>query len=191
MRTRARHNVVELRLDDDACGLIQAVWDEVERAGITSVMPDAGGRAHVSLIVGTDADNDELVEAVEAVCAEHSALQLHFPYLGVFRGEANAESHVGFLGVTHEPGLSALQDAVYRAAAPHLKTVHEHYRPASSVFHCTLGLEIPDARLSDYLQIVKDADLPSTARVGAVDVVEYFPARTLATIGLGANASGG
>ncbi|MGI9332409.1 MAG: 2'-5' RNA ligase family protein, partial [Gammaproteobacteria bacterium] len=173
-----RHNVIELRLDDEACGQIQRVWEKLERAGITSVMPDAGGRAHVSLVVGTDADTDELIRAVRTVCVSRAALQLHFPYLGLFRGP----SHVGFLGVAHEPGLSALQKAVYRAAAPHLRTVHEHYRPEVCVFHCTLGLEIPDQRLLEYFQIVKDARLPTAAAVAAIDVVEYFPAQTLATI---------
>jgi hypothetical protein len=108
-------------------------------------------------------------------------LRIAFPYLGLFPGS----NLVGFLGVAHSEDLMALHAEAFREVEGCYKEVDGLYRPSVLVMHSTLALAIPGERLSAYWRVVTDALLPEQAIVEGIDIVEYFPAQTKASLPFG------
>ncbi|MCP5152216.1 MAG: 2'-5' RNA ligase family protein [Ectothiorhodospiraceae bacterium] len=173
---------VELRLDEPATELVEAAWARIAAAGICDLLPAAGARPHVSLLVGRSADGDAAVAALDRALAGIPAPRLDFPYIGVFRGEPL----VVYLGVSPTPELAALQRLVHDAVAPTLRSVDEHYHPSRIVPHCTLARSVGRDHLLGCLALVRGLTLPTASIVTEATLVDYAPARVRATRPLGA-----
>lgn len=170
-----KHAVIELHLADETAAQIFAVWRALAAAGLDDQLLAAGGRPHVSLVVGELADSrswGQVNEDLEDLLAGQRQFELTFPYFGLFR----AEPLVAYLGITPAPALVQLQSDIWHCVGGHFDSLRPHFAPGASVPHCTLSLAVTNAELASYWSVMETMKLPTAGVVEGIDLIDYFPA---------------
>lgn len=170
---------VQLYLDSRTESAVRTMWEAVAACGVSSFLPDAGGRPHVTLAVSDTLDVTGLSDALQAIADARPAFRVVFSSVGVFP----AQDTVVFLGAVVSRALLDLHDQVHEAVGAHTGTAWGHYLPERWVPLCTLAQRILPQQAPVALEACRPP-LPMFARAEEIGLVEFYPMRVLRTFGL-------
>ncbi len=164
---------VELALDDEAAGIVRALWREIAAAGAPS-MADSGANPHVSLMIWDDIEREAMLSALTRFGAETPAIDVVFP-----RVETFPSSGVVFLAPVADAGLLDAHARCHRTFAGLGRGAWPHYDHGAWAPHCTLAMDL-ETEMDRIVSVAQRAPLPLRGRLVRVELVEFRPVRRLA-----------
>lgn len=169
-------HAVELAFDPPSTEAVTTIMRRLDQAGIPSLL---GGsphvHPHVSLAVA-DAPSDAVAAALTGVADRGGLPTVVLASVGCFVSPA----HVVYLGAVRSDALVALHDDVVARLDEAGLAQRDLYRPGRWVPHCTLAMHV--ASLPAALQVLEPIDLPITAAVDSLGVVEVPTGKRRATV---------
>jgi len=75
--------------------------------------------------------------------------------------------------------LCELHKTVFEVAQLHSANVFDFAEPGVMVFHSTLAHALPEGRIPEAMQIIRETGFPKQGTVTNAALVEYFPANEL------------
>jgi 2'-5' RNA ligase len=159
---------LEMYFDSESDRTLRAIWEELARAGVSTVMRDGGYRPHVSLAVAAEVDAAAMAADLAAYAATAPPLSLLLSYVGIFPGTEG----VVYLGAVAASKLLKVHAAVYRLWRRHTLQRWEYYAPGQWVPHCTMAFMLPLSRIAAAAGICLRAPLPLEVRVTHVGLVQ-------------------
>jgi 2'-5' RNA ligase len=133
----------------------------------------SGIRPHLTLAVGKEIAEAEVEKVLRSWAGETAPLQVSFASLGLTPTE-NANV---FLGAVVTANLLALHAGLHERLAGLVESSWERYQPGHWVPHCTLVERVPGDVLGRTLEIARRAQLPLSARLVEIAVVDFGPLR--------------
>ncbi|TCL74286.1 2'-5' RNA ligase superfamily protein [Hydrogenispora ethanolica] len=166
---------IELFFDSEFERLVRGVWEQYARAGITAYLYESDARPHITLAVFDDLRLEECQSYLDRFVKQTRFFPLEFSHLGVFHSEKN----VVFLGPTVTPELLAMHRNFHELFTPFIEHEWESYHGGRWVPHCTLGMDIPRAKIPEAVALAMAIPLPLECRIAEVGLIEFRPVRNL------------
>ena len=161
---------VELALDAVAAATVRATWDELARAGV-DYMASCGARPHVSLGIWEEMNIRAAADTVHAFARDTPPVPIVLERASRFPGG------VVYLALRPDTRLAALQQR-FHGAMIHARGGWPHYAPGTWVPHCTMAMDYPPRLQGVAERIVASMAVPLTARLEAIEIIEFRPVRT-------------
>jgi 2'-5' RNA ligase len=161
---------VELALDRDSATPVRTLWRRMAEAGIR-FMAESGADPHVSLVIWDSLPVDRAIEEVSALAAATPPVPVTFTEVRAFG------SDVVYLALAPSTRLADLQARVQTRLGPLGTDAWPHYHPATWVPHCTLAMELGAATVDTALAVAAGFELPMSARLDRMAIVEFRPVR--------------
>jgi 2'-5' RNA ligase len=182
-----KHQVLELHFDPKVELIIAELRQKIY-ASFSSAKPDAGQCApHVSLTSSTGISVLSRAEEIKALCAAQDTFELTFSFLGFFRGRGATL----FLGLTPTIELLQFHRDLHGLLDGKGITQADFIRPSVFVPHCSLAVNLDAKQELEACEAAQNFRLPLTAVAATLQLVEYFPAKTLEVFPFKAKRSGG
>ena len=162
--------VLALNLDERADAAVRKIWRALAERGINDLFDRIGLPPHISLAVYDDVDEEPLIAAVDAFCANTRGVRVTFAAIGVFPGAGAL-----FLQPKVTPELIHLH-AEYHRLTEGLGICHAHYAPKNWVPHCTLGMPLSGTEISRALAEIDELSTgwrPITAQVTTAALMAF------------------
>ncbi len=156
-----------LYFDEDTTATVRNIWARIAGAGISSEMPDAGWRPHITLAGCHDLRLSDYIPALQEFASGIEPLEVSFFSIGFFGGSR----HTLFLMPTVTRELLDLHARHDRLASQHCSAVSPHYTPRGWVPHCTLALNLSARELAQAVTHTADWGMPIKCGLEAVGVV--------------------
>jgi hypothetical protein len=171
---------VELSFDEPAESTVRALWDQLERGGISSLGTVQGGpyRPHVSLAVFDDGDPDQLWGELARPVDTCLGMPLTLGALGFFL----TDEAVAFLHVVPTTALLDHHRRVVSSYSAHPSRLWPYYGIDRFVPHCTLATGLRDTEISTVAGTLAHTRLPIAAHAAMGALVEVPSGRTLYSV---------
>jgi 2'-5' RNA ligase len=165
---------VELYLNETSEKAIRAIWEAIDRAGISNYLPEAGARPHISLTCYDEGiDIRHFTEALGDFAASWKQIHITFSYIGVF------PKGIVFLGHTVTGRLIETHKAFHHRLSSWLDESFELYLPGTWIPHCSVAMNLPPEDVAAAVDIVRTFPLPMDAVLERVALVSYPPTKEL------------
>jgi 2'-5' RNA ligase len=147
------------------------LWQAVDDAGLPSNSLGLNYPPHLTLLVCSDLDMDQLRRFLPAYVAKHPPLLVNFAGLGVFGGP----EPVVYLTLAWNQALLDLHAQFWSMAEPLSIDADNHYRPGVWVPHVTLNYALPQDKVGPVVDALMRAHLPQYGLLREVVLVDFQP----------------
>jgi 2'-5' RNA ligase len=173
---------VELYFDPSTEASLKALWGSLSQADVSSLLLEIGSRPHVSLADFEQIDPAILCAELETFAEKTSSLPVTLSAVGVF---PTTEGVVYMAPVVTQELLTLHMRFHERLNALCIAS-SLYYRPGHWVPHCTCAAELPPQKILAAVEICRRSDVFNRpARLTAIGLIEYRPARELCVFPLG------
>ena len=162
---------VELFFDTHTEKQICDAWKAIQKAGISSLLLDAGYRPHVSLGVCNCIESSAFEAELSAFAASVAPFSLLLSSVGIFPGAQG----VIFLGVTVTEHLFNVHAAFHKIFKKHAQEQSEYYAVEKWVPQCTLAFGLSERQIAEAVPICRRIPLPISAEVKEIGLMEVSP----------------
>ena len=156
-----------LYFDADTTAAVREVWARFAEAGVSSEMPDAGWRPHITLAGCRDLRLSDYLPVLNEFASCVEPMKTSLSSIGLFGGDR----HTLFLTPIVTRSLLDIHARHHRLVAQHCSAVSPFYAPDGWVPHCTLALNLSLRELAREVTLTTERDLPITGRLEAVGIV--------------------
>ena len=168
------HHVVELHFDDATELKLAELTRTIRSARLDISETICGIRPHITLGSCEPLKLDSLGPKLAELFSHFHPIEVRFSSVGLF-SKTNG-NFVAYLGPTASLTLCQWHLDLFRLLDAEGVKSFDFTRPEAAVFHCTLSNDLPQARLSEAIEIA-GSYIPLSGRIIRGAVVEYFPAR--------------
>lgn len=166
---------LELALDEATAAVVRGVWRDLAAAGFP-FMAESGPNPHVSLAIWDTIDHVGLEDALIGFAAATAPIDVIFA-----RGETFPSTGVVFLAPDLDEHLLRVHARCHERFAALGHGAWAHYAPGCWAPHCTLAQDLDAGQITTALAIAAKIPSPLRGRLERVELVEFRPARCLAT----------
>lgn len=164
---------IELALDDEYAAKVYPLWDAIHTHFGGTDLRLLGARPHISLAVLPDLTPETFYAPLEEFASTCPVLDIHFASVASF---PTAEGVVFLAPVVTEELLS-LHKRFHQLLRLLNVTSNPYYEPGSWVPHCTIGQNLPAAKVASALDFARTAGVYSRARLVEISLIEFRPVR--------------
>ena len=166
---------VELFFDTLVEKQICDVWKAIQETEISSSLPDAGYRPHISLGVCNRIEFSAFEKQFSAFAVSVAPFSLSLSSVGIFPGVQG----VLFLGVTVTEHLLDVHEAFHKIFhkifKTHAQEKSEYYAVAKWIPHCTLAFGLSERRIAEAVSICRGIPLPISVEVKKIGLMKVSP----------------
>jgi 2'-5' RNA ligase len=166
---------VEMYLDAEADGRVQALRHTLATAGAGSYLEGIGSRPNVSLAVFDDLDRPRAVSALSRFVESCEPLTVSFRDVRTF----DQPERVILLGLAPDEELIAVHAELHAFLRSMRLASSPLYLPGRWIPHCTLAQHLPPDVFDAALAAARGAFQEFDANLCEIALVEYAPVRTL------------
>ena len=164
---------IVLTLDDELAAPVEDIWRRLEAAGVGKTPGQFAEPPHVTLALLPYGDPAQLADLLDTTPFAGTSVKL-VPF-GAFRDERCSLYYNAVLCPALLGAHAALYDQIRALRLEH----DELYAPGSAVFHCSLAVDIEPESLPAGVDICLRGPRELRGHADAVELFEYFPARSL------------
>ena len=173
---------VELYLDGPTSEQVRAIWASIDSAGLSGFMPSSSARPHVSLAVYSHVVPSEIEPILSSFSSEVGQTKIEFEGVSTFPTGGG----VVFLAPKLSSSLRTVHSRFHALARSFAGELSEYYAPGVWVPHCTLDMDLPEENVPKIIELCRDRDLPTEARLVEIGLVGFRPIKELMNFPLSA-----
>ncbi len=151
---------------------LASVWSELSALYDRSADSELGVQPHLTLAVFRESPPTDLVGVGASLAARLSPFDLDLERVDRFPGDEG----VVFLAPGPSRELTAAHGRVGALLGKDRELVDPYYRPAAWQPHCTMAINVPEARMNAVISACSSSEALGVATVTQVQVVRYRPA---------------
>ena len=171
---------IELYFDRRFEEKLRSLWDELERAGVPSVLPKIWSRPHLTLIILDDCDEDHVANLIDGCMKRRFKFSLTFPAFSIIPGVQNSV----FLTPVIKPELIDIQRSLYNLIQENGHSIQKHYAPYNWLPHCSISKELSPAEALKTLEVCLYCGTKGETTITEIGLIEFRPRKMIKTIGL-------
>ncbi len=166
---------IELYFDPALENQVLKAWNVLARRQISTQLIEIESRPHITLFASPFIDPSKLENIVKSFASKQEPLPLSFSSVGCLSNDNN------LLFLTPTPTLSLLQfqSQLCDAMKKEGMEIGEEYRQDSWLPYCAVAQDVPRARFTEALCVLRDLKLPVTGYAMDIGLVEFSPVREL------------
>jgi hypothetical protein len=171
---------IELYFESEFEKKVRSLWDELEGAGVPSIMQNIGSRPHLSLLILDKCNVQHLAGIIEQEIREYCKIPITFPAISVIPGRQQTvclTPIVTFEMVAIQKGLFMLLDELGYS-------VRKHYEPNNWLPHCSISKELSASDMLKTLDICQKYFTSEKTWTTDAGFVEFRPRKVIKTIEL-------
>ena len=170
---------IELAFDDASSKRLTRLWTRAARLHDGRPTSELGVRPHVTLALFTEDEPSDPVATVAALAAALGPFDLDLAIIDRFP----TDEGVIFLRPDPSPALAHAHALAHDVLGDDRDRVHAYYRLGGWHPHCTMAINVPEARVEPVFAACRAEGL-GTVRITRVQLVRYRPATELAVFAL-------
>lgn len=161
---------INLRSDNASSSRIRNLWVQCGRLESRPSMESLGYPPHFTLAVFDDAQELDLVSAIESLAPSIARLTVRFDRIRYFE---TPDSIVLWAAPAASEPLAELHSRVHDRVVS--ESCRPRYRPGAWVPHCSLAVAIDRARRSEAMAIVETGVSPFEVQFDVIDSARFHP----------------
>ncbi len=166
------HGVAVLFDADSEQRILRAADAVQEGVGLREM----GAMPHISLgVFRSGADVETLASCVEILAGDTAQFELRLSAVGAFPGDDG----VIFLTPTPTSDLLDLHSRFHAMVGKHALLTDPVYQPDQWVPHCTIAQAVPEDRVPEAIEQLRNADAFGPVTVVSINLTEFLPVREL------------
>lgn len=165
------------------CGFeekLRSLWDELEKAGVPSILQKIGSRPHLSLLIFDKCNVKHIADIIELGIKGYHKFPITFPAISLIPGKQQTV----FLTPVINSELIAIQDGLYNLLDETGCFVREHYEPHNWLPHCSISKELSAVEALKTLEVCQNSLATGKTWITDVGFIEFRPRKVIKTIGL-------
>lgn len=147
---------------------IRHLWKELADKGISSEMPDADWRPHITVSGCREVSIEEYASALQQFAERTASVNVVLSSVGYFSGN----HHTLFLAPTITQVLLELHTEHDQLVRAYSQNLSPYYAPDQWVPHCTLALNLTTEGLQAAVEESAGFNLPITGRLEKIGIVQ-------------------
>ena len=159
---------------------LRSLWDELERAGVPSILSKIGSRPHLTLIILDNCDKGHVASLIDRHVRGRFKFPLTFPAFSVIHGVRNSV----FLTPVIKPELIDIQRSLYNLIQENGHSIQKHYEPHNWLPHCSISKELSPAEALKTLEVCLYCGIKGETTVTEIGFIEFRPRKVIKTAGL-------
>lgn len=159
---------------------LRALWDELEKTGVPSVMQRIGSRPHLSLVVFDHCNIDHIAGLMDIGIKGLRTFPINFPAISILPGR----QYSVFLTPAVNQGLMDIQKRIYDLFAGNGYYGRRHYEPHHWLPHCSVSKALIRTEALKTLEICLNTATERETWVTEIGFIAFRPRKVLKTIGL-------
>lgn len=171
---------IELYFEYDFEKKLRSLWDELESAGVPSILQKIGSRPHLSLLILDKCNVDHVADLIDSGIKGLYQFPITFPAFSLIPGNQQTV----FLTPVVNSELIEMQRRLYHLLEEKGYSVQEFYKPHTWLPHCSISKELAPVDALKTLEVCQASAAIGETLVTDVGFIEFRPRRVIKTIGL-------
>ncbi len=159
---------------------LRSLWDELERAGVPSILQKIGSRPHLSLMVFDNCNVDQIASLLDTGVKGLCTFPITFPAFSIIPGS----QHSIFLIPTINQRLINIQKRLYNLFVKNGYSSQKHYEPHNWLPHCSISKELSYTEALKTIEVCLSIATAKETLVTDIGFIEFRPRKAIKTIGL-------
>ncbi|MBI4765241.1 MAG: hypothetical protein HY787_11625 [Deltaproteobacteria bacterium] len=177
---------IELYFDHGFEEKLRSLWDELEKAGVPSIMQKIGSRPHLSLIIMDRCNIDHVAALIDVGIKGRFQFSLTFPAISIIPGEQQTV----FLTPVINSDLIGIQKGLYNLLVEKGYCVRKQYEPNNWLPHCSISKELSSAEALKTLEVCQNRAPVGETLITDIGFIEFRPRKVIKTFSLMDNKLG-
>ena len=166
---------IELYFEHGFEAKLRSLWDELERAGVPSILHKIGSRPHLSLLILDQCNVDHVADLIDSGIKGLSKIPITFPAYSLIPGNQQTV----FLTPEMNSDLIEMQRRLYNLLEEKGYAVRKYYKPHNWLPHCSISKELSPAESLKTLEVCQDSAAIGETLVTDVGFIEFRPRKVI------------
>jgi 2'-5' RNA ligase len=154
---------------------LRSLWDELERAGVPSILQKIGSRPHLSLLILDECNVDHVTDLIDSAVKGLYKFPVTFPAFSLIPGNQQAV----FLTPAMNSELIEMQLRLYNLLEENGYSIRKHYNPHNWLPHCSISKELSSAESLKTLEVCQVSTAIGETLVTDVGFIEFRPRKDI------------
>ncbi|MGD9009418.1 MAG: 2'-5' RNA ligase family protein [Desulfobacteraceae bacterium] len=166
---------IELYFEHDFEEKLRSLWDELERAGVPSILHKIGSCPHLSLLILDECNVDHVADLIDGAIMGRYKFPITFPAFSLIPGHQQAV----FLTPVMNAELIEMQRRLYRLMVENGYSVQKYYKPHNWLPHCSISKELSPAESLKTLEVCQVSTAIGETLVTDIGFIEFRPRKVI------------
>lgn len=166
---------IELYFDNRFEEKIRLLWDQLDRAGVPSLLPGIGSRPHISLALFESCVEEQVSELIEKYFTDFPNTSIAFPAFALIPGKLQTI----FLVPAVNRKLLERQEKLFQLLIDHGHKPLARYQPEKWLPHCSISKELSASKALKTIEVCQKSRVPETAKVVEAGFIEFRPRKEI------------
>jgi len=171
---------LELLFDSRADKAVRKLGQLLENKKIPTILSAPGASPHLTLAVFERFNRKRLIPLLDRLARRFNPIPFELASLGNFPGKERAL----FLAPVVTPPLLKLHAELHRSLKDMIRGKLSYYLPGRWIPHCTLGMGLTRAELSNGFEILQKVSYVQRGLYNRLALAEYHPIKELHSVPL-------
>jgi 2'-5' RNA ligase len=154
---------------------LRSLWDELERAGVPSILHKIGSRPHLSLLILDECNVDHIADLIDSAVKDLYRFPVTFPAFSLIPGLQQSV----LLTPAMNPELIEMQRCLYNPLEEKGYSVRKYYKPHNWLPHCSISKELSPAESLKTLEVCQDSAAIGETFVTDVGFIKFRPRKVI------------